>query len=58
MKRSLIFWGIFLFFSTVQAQSVYPGDVNNNGVVNGSDLLLIGEAFGTTGPPRNDLAMI
>ncbi|MEM6316992.1 MAG: T9SS type A sorting domain-containing protein [Bacteroidota bacterium] len=33
-------------------QSIWPGDVNNNGVVNKVDLLYLGYAFGETGPPR------
>lgn len=34
------------------AQTVWPGDVNNNGIVNGVDVLYWGVAFGTSGPPR------
>lgn len=33
-------------------QAIWPGDVNNNGVVNGVDLLYWGQAFGATGPSR------
>ncbi len=33
-------------------QEVWPGDANNNGVVNGVDLLYWGQAFGSTGPAR------
>ena len=34
------------------AQDLYPGDVNNNGIVNGADVLYWGIAFGETGPAR------
>jgi len=34
------------------AQTVWPGDVNNNGIVNEVDLLYLGYAFNTIGPPR------
>lgn len=53
MKRLLV--AIFLFSFSWQigvAQSVWPGDVNNNGVVNGIDLLYWGWAFGAQGPAR------
>lgn len=45
---------IFVLFSSVSArgQVVWPGDVNNNGVVNGVDVLYLGLAFGSTGPER------
>lgn len=36
----------------VQAQQVWPGDVNNNGIVNGVDLLWLGFAYDTDGPVR------
>lgn len=32
--------------------SVYPGDANNNGIVNNIDVLYIGYGFGTPGPSR------
>lgn len=47
----VIFWGISLS-QPLFAQQVWPGDVNNNGVVNGVDLLYWGIAFGSSGPPR------
>ncbi|MEO0790803.1 MAG: hypothetical protein AAFY36_19215, partial [Bacteroidota bacterium] len=37
-----------------KAQFVWPGDVNNNGIVNQVDLLYVGIAFGATGPGRPD----
>ena len=36
----------------LQAQSIWSGDVNNNGVVNGVDLLYWGIANGNSGPAR------
>ena len=44
----------FFFLQTVSAQLVWPGDVNNNGIVNEVDLLALGKAFGQTGPARPD----
>ncbi len=35
-------------------QVVWPGDVNNNGTVNGVDVLYWGIAFGSSGPARAD----
>ncbi len=49
--------GVFFFlFSTgnLQAQEIHPGDVNNNGIVNGVDLLYLGTVYGYTGPARSD----
>ena len=39
--------------SIAEAQDIWPGDINNNGVVNGIDALYIGLSFGTTGPIRS-----
>lgn len=36
----------------LQAQQVWPGDINNNGIVNGVDLLYHGVAEGISGPER------
>jgi hypothetical protein len=54
MKRySIVFYLLLIFFSNpIQSQSVWPGDINNNGEVDGVDLLYWGLAFGTTGPQR------
>ncbi|MCB9265308.1 MAG: T9SS type A sorting domain-containing protein [Lewinellaceae bacterium] len=38
----------------VSAQQAWPGDVNNNGVVNAADVLYWGLAFGSMGPARNN----
>ncbi len=42
----------FLLSQALKAQSVWPGDVNNNGIVNNVDYLYWGYAFGMVGPPR------
>jgi hypothetical protein len=41
------------FSLQAQLDSIWPGDVNNNGVVNGVDALYIGVAMGAAGPPRS-----
>lgn len=48
----LLFITLVLLQPAVTAQDVWPGDVNNNGVVNGVDLLYWGIAFGNNGPAR------
>lgn len=48
----LLFVTIVLLQPAVTAQDVWPGDVNNNGVVNGIDLLHWGIAFSNNGPAR------
>lgn len=59
-NRTIIFFlGLFavtlLGWPKAHAQQVmWPGDVNNNGVVNGADLLYLGIAFSATGPERTD----
>lgn len=53
MKKNLV--AVFLLSLSWQigiTQSIWPGDVNNNGTVNGIDLLYWGWAFGAQGPPR------
>lgn len=39
-------------FGAVWGQMLWPGDVNNNGIVNGIDFLYTGIAFGDSGPVR------
>ncbi|MCB0652124.1 MAG: T9SS type A sorting domain-containing protein [Saprospiraceae bacterium] len=51
----LIISGFFLSLSFMStAQIIWPGDVNNNGVVNGIDVLFAGIAYGSDGPERPD----
>lgn len=38
--------------NVLRAQQVWPGDINNNGIVNGVDLLYHGVAEGGSGPER------
>ncbi len=40
----------------LRAQVVWPGDINNNGTVNGVDVLYWGVAFGATGPSRAEIS--
>ena len=54
MIRSLIISSLLLFLGQLQAQFLWPGDINNNGEVNNVDLLYLGNAIGTIGPPRLD----
>jgi hypothetical protein len=56
LKKHLLFLFLLFWFSqnSVLGQVIWPGDVNNNGVVNGVDLLYWGQAYGTTGPVRAD----
>lgn len=50
---TLHFVFIFLLFSNLtQAQSIWPGDINNNGIVNCADVLYWGVAYGKSGPLR------
>lgn len=51
-SRYILFIIFFLFKQIGAAQSVWPGDVNNNGIVNKVDLLYLGFAFGETGFAR------
>lgn len=44
---------LFLFlFNSLLSQTMRPGDVNNNGIVNKIDLLYLGYAYGAEGPAR------
>ncbi len=55
MKSILLFAiSLFLFSPFCFAQEVWPGDVNNNGIVNEVDLLYLGFAFDNTGNPRTE----
>ena len=51
--RNFLLLTALSFLSTWQVSAqVWPGDVNNNGIVNGVDLLYLGTVFGSTGPMR------
>ncbi len=46
---------IFLSSTTfLVAQEMYPGDVNNNGIVNGVDFLFLTNVYNKTGPARDN----
>ena len=51
-KRSIFFLSLVLSTFHLSAQNVWPGDVNQNGIVNQLDLLYIGWAYGAEGEPR------
>ena len=56
MKSLLLFAISFLCFSPhCLTQTVWPGDVNNNGIVNEIDFLYLGYAFNNTGTPRTTI---
>ncbi len=46
-------FGLLFWWGATECEAqVWPGDVNDNGIVNNIDLLYMGEAFFTFGPPR------
>jgi|GEM_PF-1384342 len=55
MKKQLhlltLSFALLLTYSSLNAQ-LWPGDINNNGEVNGVDLLHLGYAYGALGPVR------
>ena len=52
MRNLLLFIATNLLAILSVSGQVWPGDVNNNGIVNGVDLLYLGTVFGSTGPMR------
>ncbi|MCI5081707.1 MAG: T9SS type A sorting domain-containing protein [Saprospiraceae bacterium] len=46
---------LILFHVSLNGQEVWPGDVNNNGIVNSVDLLYYGIAYGSSGPERSSV---
>lgn len=50
----LISFLVIAFSHSAFAQLVWPGDINNNGIVNGVDLLYLGIAFDAIGPQREE----
>lgn len=53
---SALLFCFLVYCQSLSAQEVWPGDVNNNGIVNGVDLLYWGVAFGSSGPPRAEIS--
>jgi len=51
-KLLVVILMIFMSWNISNAQQLWPGDVDNNGIVDNVDLLYIGIAFGEIGPPR------
>ena len=56
MNRNITLCLLFLyalsFSQKLNGQTIWPGDVNNNGIVNGIDFVYWGYAFERTGPAR------
>lgn len=52
MRNFLLLLFVTVFFTGQLPAQVWPGDVNNNGIVNGVDLLYLGTIYGSTGPMR------
>lgn len=48
---------MLLFCQISFGQLVWPGDVNNNGIVNGTDLVVLGTLIGETGPRRTNASI-
>ncbi len=57
MKKTLgrIIFFCLLAVMNLQGQEIWPGDINNNGEVNGVDLLYFGVAIDATGPARTNM---
>ena len=57
MKQLLKIWAIFLLPFSIQAQTIFvwPGDANNDGIVNNLDILNVGNAFSKQGNARDVL---
>lgn len=55
-QKPVLYWLLALCFvfgqKAASAQEVWPGDVNNNGIVNSVDLLWLGIAYDAEGPER------
>ncbi len=50
---TLILFCVTLCWQPLRAQSIWPGDLTNNGVVSASDVLYLGYAFGAEGFERS-----
>jgi len=59
MKIFKPFLLFFLFLATVlpAQDNIWPGDVNNNGVVNAADLLFLGPNYNAVGPARKAVSI-
>ncbi len=55
--RISIFVLSFLSFTGVHGQ-IWPGDVSDNGIVDGIDWLYLGSAFGNSGPERSEVSTV
>jgi hypothetical protein len=53
----LLIWCSAGYLNTLSAQTMYPGDVNQNGRVNGIDVLWWAQAQGNVGPRRSNASL-
>ncbi|MEM6316856.1 MAG: T9SS type A sorting domain-containing protein [Bacteroidota bacterium] len=54
--RPLLFLLLFGLTNLSAQETIWPGDVNNNGIVNEADLLFLGFGFGEVGPARKTVS--
>lgn len=54
LHARILLFSCLIVSQSLVAQTVWPGDVNNNGIVNGVDVLYWGVAFGASGPARSN----
>ena len=52
----LSFFACFILSEAISAQTIWPGDISDNGRVNGVDLLYWAYGYGETGPARNPMS--
>jgi len=59
MKQLLKIWFIVMLPFSISAQTIFvwPGDANNDGIVNNLDILNVGKAFSSQGNARNILQL-
>ena len=53
-KKAFVLLYFITCFFAIKAQDIWPGDINNNGIVNGVDVLYLGLGYNATGPERED----
>jgi hypothetical protein len=58
MRFWIIAFAMLLSVPTYAQVTVWPGDVNNDGVVNTIDVLYLGVGFNTQGPVRNNQGIV
>ena len=53
-NKSILLLNTLLLLTFVSSGQIFPGDANNDGIVNNLDILNIGYTFGTYGPARSN----